>query len=103
MAVTLLAGTRGAKGTLWRKIVASALGVEIARLGTSEGAAFGAALLAGVSAGTWPDVATACDQTVSLIGRDSPDPDWAAVYAGRHELYRAAYPALTSTFHALAR
>ena len=56
----------GARSGLWRKIVASVLGVEVATVANPEGAAFGAALLAGVGAGAWPDVTAACDATVSL-------------------------------------
>ena len=44
----------GAKGALWRKIVASVLGVPMVTVNSTEGAAYGAALLGGVGAGAWP-------------------------------------------------
>ncbi|MFN8512892.1 MAG: FGGY-family carbohydrate kinase [Chloroflexia bacterium] len=54
----------GARSALWRQILADVLGVELATVTTTEGAAYGAALLAGVGAGTWASVASACDATI---------------------------------------
>ncbi len=45
----------GARGRLWRRILAGALGVALVALEADEGAALGAALLAGIGAGVWPD------------------------------------------------
>ena len=50
----------GTKSALWRQILADVLGVELVTVNTTEGAAFGAALLAGVGAGNWADVPAAC-------------------------------------------
>ena len=46
----------GAKSPLWRQIMADVLGVELVTVNTTEGAAFGAALLAGVAAGLYASV-----------------------------------------------
>ncbi len=62
----------GARSQLWRRICASALGTRVVTVTTTEGAAFGAALLAGTQAGAWPDVTAACDATVALAGGDDP-------------------------------
>ncbi|HLF75130.1 MAG TPA: xylulokinase, partial [Anaerolineales bacterium] len=43
----------GTKGALWRQIMASVLDAELVTVNTTEGAAYGAALLAGVGAGAW--------------------------------------------------
>jgi xylulokinase len=58
----------GTKGALWRQILASVLEAELVTVNTAEGAAFGAALLAGVSAGAWTDILAACRATVNLTG-----------------------------------
>src|SRR5262249_17710374 len=63
----------GAKSLLWRQTIADILGVELVTVNTTEGAAYGAALLAGVGVGAWPTVESACDQTINIIGRLSPD------------------------------
>lgn len=99
----------GARSLLWRRILASALGVELASAPTTEGAAYGAALLAGVNVGMWPDVDAAARNETSVAASQSgafprvaPDPADAAVYSRLYPLYRALYPALKPTFDALA-
>jgi xylulokinase len=91
----------GAKGPLWRKIVASALGLPMVTVNSTEGAAYGAALLGGVGAGAWPTVEAACDATISVTGRDEPVPGWEDAYRSLYDRYRELYPALKPTFDAL--
>jgi xylulokinase len=68
---------------------------------TTEGAAYGAALLAATGAGVYADVDSACAATIHVVGSTSPGPD-AAVYEEIYPLYRDLYPALRSTFAAVA-
>jgi xylulokinase len=91
----------GAKGRLWRKICASVLGAELVTVNSTEGGAYGAALLAGVGSGTWKDVESACDATIAITGRDAPDPAWRKTYDALYPRYRELYPALKPTFDAL--
>lgn len=91
----------GARSELWRKIVASVLDVEIVTVNSTEGAAFGAALLAATGASVWTDVETACDATIAVTGRDAPDADWRATYDAAYARYRGLYPALKPAFDAL--
>lgn len=93
----------GARSSLWRQILADILEAELVTVNTTEGAAFGAALLAGVGAGVWPDVDTACAQTISVNDRVSPQPENVERYNSLYQQYRNLYPALRSTFHALAK
>jgi len=93
----------GAKSALWRRIVASVLGVELVTVNSTEGAAYGAALIAGAGVGIWSDVAAACEATVAVTGRDAPDPEWSRVYDALYPRYRALYPALRDEFAALGR
>jgi xylulokinase len=92
----------GAKSSVWRQILADVLGAELVTVNTTEGAAYGAALLAGVAAGAWPNVDTACAQTISISDRISPDAQSVATYQVVYEHYRNLYPILKPTFHALA-
>lgn len=92
----------GAKSLLWRQILADVLGSELVTVNTTEGAAFGAAILAGVSSGRWPSVETACDQIVKVLGRVSPGDQNVNFYAKLYESYRNLYPALRPTFQSLA-
>jgi xylulokinase len=91
----------GARSPLWRKILASVLGAELVTVNSTEGAAYGAALLAGVGAGAWRDVAAACESAIAVTGRNEPDAAWQRAYDALYPQYRALYPALKSEFAAL--
>jgi xylulokinase len=86
----------GARSELWLQIVASVLELSLERVAVDEGAAFGAAILGGVAAGTWPDVGAAVAATVRPWDRVDPVPDWVRVYGVQRERFRAFYPALRS-------
>ncbi|HNM35746.1 MAG TPA: xylulokinase [Anaerolineales bacterium] len=93
----------GTKGALWRQILASALEAELVTVNTSEGTAFGAALLAGVGAGTWSDVASACKSTIQLTGQTLPDDAQVNSYRRSYPLYRELYPALKPSFEKISQ
>jgi xylulokinase len=88
----------GTASPLWRQILADVLGAEIATVSTSEGAAYGAGLLAAVGAGWFPSVEAATTALVIATPVAAPGPD-ASAYAEAHVVYRALYPALAPTFH----
>ena len=88
----------GTKNALWRQILASVLEAELVTVNTTEGAAFGAALLAGVGTGAWKDVPSACAAAVKLTGSTSPEPIQIETYRKAYPLYRTLYPALKPTF-----
>jgi xylulokinase len=92
----------GARSLLWRQILADVLGAELVTVNTTEGAAYGSALLAGVGAGLWPDVDSACQATVRLTGSTTPQPAEQAAYEKYYALYRQLYPALKDISHALS-
>lgn len=88
----------GAKSPLWRQILADVLGVPLVVAEAIEGAAYGAALLAGVGGGVWPDVQTAAWVAVKLGERVEPDAA-AGAYEGAYQLYCDLYPMLKPAFH----
>jgi xylulokinase len=88
----------GTKGALWRQILASVLEAELVTVNTTEGAAYGAALLAGVGAGGWTDVPAACKAAVKITGSTLPDPVQMEAYRKSYPLYRELYPALKPSF-----
>jgi xylulokinase len=92
----------GARSLLWRQTLANILGMELVTINTTEGAAYGAALLAGVGYGAWPDVQAACAQTIKIVGRVSPEDKHVKLYEQMYEQYRALYPALKTTFNNLS-
>jgi xylulokinase len=93
----------GAKSALWRQILADVLGVKLVTVSTTEGAALGAALLAGVGVGAWPDVAAACAQVVKLGPvAVEPDNEHKTIYEQTYAQYRALYAALRPINSALS-
>lgn len=56
----------GAKSDFWMQLIADTFNIPAVRVFADEGPAFGAALLAGVAWGVWPDVETACKSAVKL-------------------------------------
>ena len=92
----------GARSPLWRQILADVFDTEIVTVNVTEGAAYGAALLAGVGAGAYPGVAKACEAAIRVTGRTEPGPAVAA-YTDYYPRYRALYPALAPEFEAIAR
>lgn len=85
----------GIKSALWRQIVADVLQSSLITVNSTEGAAYGAAILAAVGIGHWRDVPEACVATIQETGvfpTRGPRPEYAAGYAR----YRALYPALAA-------
>ena len=89
-------GGGGARSRLWRQIQADAYGREVETVEAEEGAAYGAALLAGVGAGAWADVDAACDAVVRVASTTEPDAESSLVLAQQYQRFRALYPALRS-------
>ncbi len=90
----------GTASPAWRQILADVLRTEIATVDTTEGAAYGAGLLAAVGAGWFPTVEAAASALVSATPVASPGAD-VARYVDAHDRYRELYPALAPTFHRL--
>jgi len=88
----------GAKSPLWRQILADVIGSELVTVNTTEGGAFGAALLAAVGAGVWKTVPEACRATIKVLSATSPQPAQVQAYNTLYPLYRGLYPALKPTF-----
>ena len=91
----------GAKSPLWRQILADVFDAELVTVNTTEGAAFGAALLAGVGAGAWGTVSEACQAALRLTGSTRPQPGQHSLYEKHYQTYCLLYPALSSIFHRL--
>ncbi|HEY9078102.1 MAG TPA: xylulokinase [Anaerolineaceae bacterium] len=92
----------GARSPLWRQILADVFDAELVTVNTTEGAAYGAALLAGVGVGVWQDVDEACAQTVRLTGSTQPNSVGVKQYAAGYAYYRDLYPILKPVFHGLS-
>ncbi len=93
-------GGGGAKSPLWRQIQADVYGHEVELVEAEEGAAYGAAILAGVGAGVWPTVDSACAAIVRVASRVPPTPASVKKMNESYAAYRRVYPATRSIFQA---
>ena len=87
----------GLASPVWRQILADVLDAELVTTSTTEGAAFGAAILASVGAGWSPDVPTAVAEIVRSTPAAAPGAGRRG-YAAAHAAYRELYPALAPSF-----
>jgi xylulokinase len=94
-------GGGGARSPLWRQIQADVYAQPVEIVAAEEGAAYGAALLAGVGAGVWPSADAACDAVIHVAHRIAPEPADSAKLQDFYALYRTLYPALQPIFHGL--
>jgi xylulokinase len=89
----------GSRLSLWNQIKADVTGRPVCPCATSENGVLGAAMLAALGAGIYPDVTAAGGAMVHLLPAVQPDP-------ARQEVYDrlfARYVALTDTALAFAR
>lgn len=93
----------GAKSEVWRQIKADVTQRPIALLAESECASLGAAILAAVALGYYPDAATAAATANAIIDRKQPDVSLAPLYDKLYETYSALYPQLQPLFDATGR
>jgi xylulokinase len=94
-------GGGGARSRVWRQIQADVYGQAVEIVAAEEGAAYGAALLAGVGAGEWPSADAACDAVVHVAERVVPREEDIRTMQRSYALYRELYPSLRSVFHGL--
>ena len=88
----------GAKSPLLQQILADVFNSELVTVNTTEGAAYGAALLAGVGVGHRPTVESAFNATGRVTDRVNPREEAALNYERVHGIYRGLFPALRQSF-----
>ena len=93
----------GSTSPVYRKMLADLFRCGIHTLANKEGgAAFGAAILAGVGAGIYPSVREACDKFIQEQDTMDFDPAEADLYEKYHAVYDQMYDALKKSFTDLA-
>jgi xylulokinase len=92
-------GGGGARSPLWSQIQADTYGHEVETVEAEEGAAYGAAILAGVGAGAWPSVDEACSAVVRVAQRVKPQAEAVAVMNENYAAFRRVYPATKAVFN----
>ena len=92
----------GGKSPVWRQMLADLYNCTVRTVAMDEGPALGAAILAGVGCGIYPDVETACGRIIREKSSTEPVEEEAAVYAGYHRIYQNLYRSLKDGFKDLA-
>jgi len=95
---TIRLGGGGARSPLWRQILADVYDHEVEIVEAEEGAAYGAAILAGVGAKMWPTVDAACEAIVRVQTRVAPNLKDAKTMQKNYAAYRKVYPATKTIF-----
>jgi xylulokinase len=84
----------GADSPLWNQIRADIFGCPVQTLAMTEGGIVGAAILAGVGAGWYPDAAAGAEQVIRPAGNWIPAPDAVAAYQAVFASFCAVHDAL---------
>ena len=91
----------GARSAMWLQLKADICGLPLRVPQVTDAACLGAALLAGVGAGVYPDLAGGVACAVQWRQRVEPDAVAARAYAARYKRYRLVYPLLAGLLHAM--
>jgi xylulokinase len=89
-------GGGGSHSTLWSQIQADVYGQPVETIKADEGAAFGAAILAGVGVGVWDTVDEACEKVIRVAERTEPNAAAVEALNRNYEAFKLLYPALRS-------
>jgi xylulokinase len=88
----------GARSSVWQQMIADVVGVELVNVEITEGAALGAAILAGVGAEVWQSVDIACDRVVRPTTSTKPSTRNHDNYGVHYRRFRELYPPLKGFF-----
>ena len=91
----------GAKSPLWQKIIANVLGIRLDTVKTEQGPGYGAAILAMVGSGVYPDIYTACERLVEIKSSVFPEAELTARYNEKYNQFKLIYPSLKDIFKKL--
>ncbi|MDX1676096.1 MAG: xylulokinase [Longimicrobiales bacterium] len=81
----------GAKSPFIRRLQAEVYGLPVTTVNREEGPAYGAALLAAVGAGAFPDLGRAADATLERGSLEAPEDGAHEAYEEAYARYRASY------------
>jgi xylulokinase len=91
----------GAKSLLWRQIQSDIYNRAVVTVNITEGAAYGAALLATVRTGIYGSVEQACKNTIKVISSLNPDIKNVPVYEKYYRIYQSLYKSLKDEYRKL--
>lgn len=84
----------GAKSPFWRQMIADIFNIQVDTINSTEGPAFGAAILAAVGDGLFKDVNTACESLIKVVDSKFPKQESTILYNKKYENFKKLYPIL---------
>ena len=93
----------GAKSAMWRQMQADVYNAPVAVTNSEEGAAFGAAMLAGVGAGIFKGVPEAAKKLIKVTDTAKPRKKQSEAYAPYRKVYAKLYGDLKDRFAEMAK
>jgi xylulokinase len=93
----------GARNALWKQIQADIYGTDVHTLNSTEGPAFGVALLAQVGTGAYASVPEACDATIMTLESTNVDSRAKVYYDKAYKVYRSLYQHLRGAFREISQ
>ena len=88
----------GAKSALWKQIIANVMNLTVEVIESEEGPGLGAAMLAAVGCGEYPDIKAAADAIVKVKEQIEPEPQLVAKYEERYQKFKQIYPTVKQLF-----
>jgi xylulokinase len=88
----------GGHSPLWRQILADTLGIELVTVSVTQGAVYGAALLAAVGTGIYASARKACVTTIRTLEHTLPLEEHRHLYNRYYAIYRSLYGALKPAY-----
>jgi len=98
----MMATGGGGRSPFWRQMISDVLDCPIATITNKEGAALGAAILAGVGAGIYESLPAACNTIIKTTPPHTPDLGQKAIYDKYYLLYLEVYQSLKEHFNTLS-
>lgn len=89
------------RSELWLQMLADVFQKEILTTSVSEGAAYGAAMLAGIGIREYTGAAEAASALVKITRSFHPNKEESLIYQDYYEIYRSLYPLLKDQFSSL--
>ena len=88
----------GSKSSLWKKIIANVMNLEVDVIENEEGPALGGAILAAVGCGEYPDVETASKKMVKVINTIEPEVELVNKYEEKYQKFKKIYPVVKDLY-----
>ncbi len=88
----------GAQNDIWCQIVADIMDAQVIRTVSNEGPAYGAALLAMVGSGTYPNIEEACKKVIKVEKTFQPHPEQVDLYVEKYKQFSKIYPTIKTLF-----